>query len=105
MVNNTTYKITSLLFPPVDKWIKNVYSQGKQIGTTSDQLPTTSLLGGQFTHLPVYNSLVTPLFVQVFTPALCTPKIKEYHLLKRHLYPQSTPPINKKKNGKMERNT
>jgi hypothetical protein len=99
------YKTTSLLFPPVDKWIKNVYSLRKQTGTTSDQLPTPSLLETQFTHLPVHNPLVTPLFVQVFTPALSTSKFNEYHLLQSHLYPQSTPPINKKKKGKMERNT
>jgi hypothetical protein len=99
------YETISLLFAPVDNWIKNVYSLRIQTGTTSDELRTPSLLTHQFTFPAVHNSRLTPLFVQVFASQFYTPKKSEYHLLGRQLYPQSTPPINKKKKEKLERNT
>jgi hypothetical protein len=102
MHNNQT---TSLLYSPVDNCIKNVYSLRKQTGTTSDELHTGSQLVKQFSFPTVHNSLVTPLFIQAFITQLSTLKITQFHLLDRWLYPQSTPPINKKNKGKMERNT
>jgi hypothetical protein len=99
------YKSTFLPYWPVENWIKNVYRQRAKTGITSDQLSTPSRLTYQFAYSAVYNSPVTPLFVQVFTTLFSTLKITKIDLLIQHLYPQSTPPINKKKNGKMERNT
>jgi hypothetical protein len=99
------YNPISLLFSPVDKCIKNVYSLRKQTGTTSEQLHTPNLLTHQFTFPTVHNLRVTPLFILAFTPLLYTPKISQLHPLNRQLYPQSTPPINKKKKEKLERNT
>ena len=93
------------LFTRVDKWIKNVYSLRIQTGTTSEQLHTPTHLTQQFTYHPVHKSQVTPLFVQVFTPQLSTSENTNFNLLHSWLYPQSTAPINKKKKGKMERNT
>ena len=100
-----SYHTTPSLFAPVDKWIKNVYSLRTGTGTTSDNLPTPSSLSQQFTHVPVHKPQLIPLFVQVFTPQLSTVKITHFNLLYSRLYPQSTAPINKKKKGKMERNT
>jgi hypothetical protein len=105
MQNDSVYKSTFLPHWPVENWIKNVYRQRAKTGITSDQLSTPSRLTYQFAHSAVYNSPVTPLFVQVFTALFSTLKITKIDLLIQHLYPQSTPPINKKKNGKMERNT
>jgi hypothetical protein len=102
MHNNQT---TSLLFSLVDNCIKNVYSLRTQTGITSGELRTGSQLVEQFGFPTVYNSLVTPLFVQAFITQLSTLKIARFNLLDRWLYPQSTPPINKKNKGKMERNT
>lgn len=82
-----------------------MYSLGKVIGKTSDKLHTPSLLTHQFTFPTVHNLPVTPLFVLAFTPQFYTPKISHLHLLDRRLYPQSTPPINKKKKENLERNT
>jgi len=93
------------LFTRVDKWIKNVYSLRIQSGITSEQLHTATHLSQQFTTTPVHNPLLTPLFVQVFTPQLSPQKISNFNLLERRLYPQSTAPINKKKKEKKERNT
>jgi len=98
-------KSTFTLFTSVENCIKNVYNLRIQTGITSEQLHTPSVLTQQFTHSPVHNYQVTPLFVRVFTPLLYTRKINKFHLLDRWLYPQSTPPINKKKKGNMERNT
>lgn len=100
-----SYYPTSPLFPPVENRIKNVYRWGKQEGKTSGELPTRSVLKRQFTQHPVHNPQVIPLIVQVFTPQLSAPKITRLHLLMNDLYTQSTPPINKKKKGKLERNT
>jgi len=99
------YNAISTLFTPVDKWIKNVYSLRTQTGITSEQLHTVTHLSRQFTASPVHNSLVTPLFVQVFTPQLSPQKLSNFNLLYRQLYPLSTAPINKKKKGNKERNT
>lgn len=101
----TIYNSTSLSFAPVENRIKNVYSLRKQTGKTSDQLRTPSLLVQQFTDAPVYNSALTPLFVQAFAPSLYTPKINQFNLLYSQLYPQSTAPINMKKKENLERNT
>ncbi|MDB5179823.1 MAG: hypothetical protein JWN12_455 [Candidatus Saccharibacteria bacterium] len=99
------YHIISLLFAPVDNWIKNVYSLRTKTGTTSDELHTPNLFTHQFTFPTVHNSRLTPLFVQAFASPFYTAKISRYHPLDRQLYPQSTPPINKKKKEKLERNT
>lgn len=99
------YYPTSPLFPPVENRIKNVYSWGKQGGINGGDLPTASTLARQFTTRPVHKPQVIRLIVQVFTPQLSAPKIDRSHLLKTDLYTQSTPPINKKKKGKLERNT
>jgi len=89
----------------VDNWIKNVYSLRTQPGKTSEQLHTPHLLTRQFTHSPVHNFQLTPLFVQVFTPRFYTRKITQFNLLNSQLYPQSTAPINKKKKEILGRNT
>lgn len=89
----------------VEKCIKNVYSLRTSQGTISDQLHTVPLLSGQFVGVAVYNSLITPLFIPVFATSFSTSKMSVFNLLYRHLYPQSTAPINKKNKGKMERNT
>lgn len=99
------YQITSLLFSPVEKCIKNVYSLRKETGKTSDELHTPHLLSQQFTSPTVHNSPLTPLFILAFTPLFYTPKTSQSNLLSGHLYPQSTPPINKKKKEKLGRNT
>ena len=78
-------------------WVKNVYTLRTAQGTNGDKLHTGSYLTQQFTHLPVHNPQVIPLFVQVFTSQLSTLKINHFNLLNRRLYPQSTPPINMKK--------
>lgn len=89
----------------VENCIKNVYSQRTKAGITSDQLHTVSHLTMQFTSPTVYKSRLTPLFVQVFTTQLYTPKISQFHLLYKQLYPQSTVPIIMKNKEKLERNT
>ena len=88
------------LFRPVNNCIKNVYNLRTQTGKTSEQLHTPSTLTHQFTQPMVHNSRVTPLFVLVLATQLSTSKMNELHLLYRRLYPQSTPPINKKKKEK-----
>jgi hypothetical protein len=99
------YPPSSTLFTPVDNRTKNVYNVRKQAGKTSDELHTPNLLTSQFTHLPVHNSPLTPLFVLAFAPQFYTPKITHFNLLINHLYPQSTAPINKKKKERLKRNT
>jgi len=89
----------------VDKCIKNVYSLRTHAGTTSGELHTGSLLPYQFTPQAVHNSLVTPLFVPVLATQFSTSKISHFNLLYRRLSPQSTPPINKKKKERKEKNT
>ena len=86
-------------------WVKNVYSLRTARGTNGVHLPTEGTLTYQFTHLLVHNSPLIPLLVQVFTPRLSTAISSTLHPLHTQLYPQSTTPINKKKKGKMERNT
>lgn len=93
---NAAYKDTSLSFSPVENWIKNVYRLRTDNGTTSDQLSTISLLAYQYEQTVVHNSPVTPLFVQAFTSSLSTCKTTLFNQLQSHLYPQFTPPINKK---------
>ena len=102
---NAAYEDTSLSFSPVENWIKNVYSLRMNDSTTSDQLSTISLLTYQFGQPVVHNSVVTPLFVQAIASSLSTYKTSIFNQLQRHLYPQSTPPINKKKKENIERNT
>ena len=89
----------------VDKWIKNVYSLRIGTGIKSGELHTATAHSKQFTHSPVHNTWFIPLLMQVFTPQLSPRKIDSFNPLYRHLYPQSTAPINKKKKGKKERNT
>ena len=84
---------TSLFFT----WVKNVYSLRTPGGTNSDYLYTDHLLAAQFTKSAVHNPQVTPLFVQALATQLSTAKNDQLHLLYSRLYPQSTPPINKKK--------
>ena len=106
MPNNLqTYKITSLTSALVERWIKNVYNLRTQTGIKSDELYTNSQLTNQFTKAPVHNSPVTPLFVQVLATQFSTSKITQFDLLHNNLYPQSTPPINKKKKRILGRNT
>ena len=99
------YEDTYLSFSPVENWIKNVYSLRVNDSTTSDQLYTTSLLTYQFEQPAVHNSPVTPLFVQAIASSLSTCETSLFNQLQSHLYPQSTPPINKKKKENIERNT
>jgi len=84
------------IFTPLP-WVKNVYSLRTVQGINSDKLHTGSHLMKQFAHSPVYNPQLILAFVQVFTSQLSTLKINYFNLLYRRLYPQSTPPINKKK--------
>ena len=98
MQNYTIYKSTFLLYWPVENCTKNVYRQRTKTGITSDQLSTPSRLAYQLVQSVVHNSPVTPLFVQVLTTLFSTSKITKIYLLMRHLYPRSTPPINKKNN-------
>jgi hypothetical protein len=86
-------------------WVKNVYSLRIQTGKTSGDLYTHSSLARQFTHQPVHNLPVVPVFVPAFAPLLSTSKNNQVTLLNSHLYPQSTPPINKKKKKILGRNT
>ena len=78
-------------------WVKNVYSLRIARGTNSDKLPTPPLSTRTFTYQPVHKSPVVLRFVQAFTPLFSTLKIPSLYLLYIPLYPQSTPPINKKK--------
>jgi len=87
---------TLSIFTPLP-WVKNVYSLRTVQGISSDELHTGSHFVKQFTPSPVHNPQLILAFVQVFTSQLSTSKINHFNLLYRHLYPQSTPPINKKK--------
>ena len=81
-------------------WVKNVYSLLILGGITRGHLPTTSVIGGQFTTNPVHNTPTLPRFIPAFPQSLSTPKISYLSLLISRLYPLSTPPINTKTKGK-----
>lgn len=81
-------------------WVKNVYSLLILGGITRGHLPTTSVIGGQFTTNPVHNTPTLPRFIPAFPQGLSTPKINNLYLLISRLYPLSTPPINTKTKGK-----
>lgn len=89
----------------VDKSIKNVHSLRKQVGKTSGMLRTPFILYRQFTTTRVHNRPIFTPFRHVFNTGFYTPENWQFNLLYRHLYPQSTPPINMKKKENLERNT
>jgi len=86
-------------------WVKNVYSLLIQEGTNGVHLPTTQTFSTYFSTKPVHKLLSLPRFIPAFPLQLSTQKITQIPLLNSYLYPLSTPPINMKTKGNIERNT
>jgi len=91
--------------PLFSTWVKNVYSLRIDQGTKGDNLYTDHPLARFIAPTTVDNPPVTPLFVPALAIQFSPSKISQLHLLYRQLYPQSTPPINKKKKERKELNT
>lgn len=81
-------------------WVKNVYSLRTTRGTTSKLLSTVTSRTNDDQQRAVHKLAVILNLVHQFKTYLSTTKIRRFNLLYSDLYPQSTPPINKRNKEK-----